>query len=527
MNFKCAILNISLIVGLSACQASIEADILIENGAVFIGDDTPSQKLSVAIKDDKIIYVGKPKSSIKAVKKVDASGLYVIPGFIDPHTHSLSDLTHADAEIRENRNYQFQGVTTVINGNDGFGEPDIAAQMLRLETSGIGTNTALFIGHGALRKSVMGGEMRAPTNAELTDMKSVISEGMEAGALGLSTGLFYAPGSFSDTAEVIALAKSASEHGGVYDSHIRDEASYNIGLEAAIDEVIEIAREANIPANIAHIKALGVDVWGKSDDLIAKIEAARAEGLKVTADQYPWQASGTRISNALLPRWVKAGSTEDYMARLDDPLLRERILEETKENLRKRGGAEAVLITQNNPDWKNQTLGQLANKYSLDPVYMALKIAREGDARIASFNMNMADIENFMSQDWVMTSSDGSTGHPRKYASFPKKFRNYVVGKSIMPEHTFFYRSSGLVADTFNICDRGYLKVGYKADIAIIDPDSFAPKADFQNPAELSEGVSYLYVNGIAAIDNGEAQIGLPGQVVKRCAAHQKDDHAE
>ena len=469
MSFKNAALTTSLIVGLSACQTPIEADILIENGSVFIGDDTPAQSLSVAIKGEEIIYVGKPKDSFKALKKVDASGLYVIPGFIDPHTHSLSELTHTDAEIRENRNYQFQGVTTVINGNDGFGEPDIAAQMLHLKTSGIGTNTALFIGHGALRKSVMGGEKRAPTNAELTEMKSVISEGMEAGALGLSTGLFYAPGSFSDTGEVIALAQSAAEHGGVYDSHIRDEASYNIGLEAAVDEVIEIAREANIPANIAHIKALGVDVWGKSDDLIAKIEAARAEGLKVTADQYPWQASGTRISNALLPRWVKAGGAEDYMARLDDPLLRERILEETKENLRKRGGAEAVLITQNNPDWQNQTLGQLAKKYSMDPVHMALKIARGGDARIASFNMNMADIENFMSQDWVMTSSDGSTGHPRKYASYPKKYLDYVVDKSIMPEHTFFYRSSGLVADNFNICSRGYLKIGYKADIAIID----------------------------------------------------------
>lgn len=512
---------------LTACKPVITADYLIENGNVFIGDNTPSQEYIVAIKDDDIVYVGKPNKSVRASTRIDASGRYVIPGFIDPHTHSLSELTDADADIRENRNYQFQGVTTVVNGNDGFGEPDIAAQISRLETSGIGTNTALFIGHGALRKSVMGGDKRAPTDAELAKMQSIISEGMEAGALGLSTGLFYAPGSFSDTTEVIALAQSAAAYGGVYDSHIRDEASYNIGLEAAVDEVIEIAREANIPANIAHIKALGVDVWGKSDDLIAKIEAARAEGLKVTADQYPWQASGTRISNALLPRWVKAGSAEEYMARLDDPLLREKILADTKENLRKRGGAEAVLITQNNPDWQNQTLGHLAKKYSLTPVYMALKIAREGDARIASFNMNMSDIENFMSQDWVMTSSDGSTGHPRKYASFPKKYRDYVVGKSIMPEHTFFYRSSGLVADNFNICERGYLKVGYKADIAILNPDTFAPQSDFQNPAELSKGISYLFINGDVAIDNDVAQTGLPGRVVKRCELNQKDSHAQ
>lgn len=233
---------------------------------------------------------------------------------------------------------------------------------MSLDGAGIGTNTALFIGHGALREFVMGGEKRAPTAIELAEMKDEISRGMNAGALGLSTGLFYAPGSFSETSEVIELAKTVSEYGGVYDSHVRDEATYNIGLEAAVTEVIEISRQANIPANIAHIKALGVDVWGLSDVLIAQVEAARAEGLDVTADQYPWQASGTRISNALLPRWVKAGSADDYLRRLSDPELSEQIRAETTENLCKRGGPDAVLITQNNPDWKDQTLGQLAEK---------------------------------------------------------------------------------------------------------------------------------------------------------------------
>jgi N-acyl-D-amino-acid deacylase len=504
-------------VGVAACQPTPIADLLIENGLVFVGDNTEGRVLSIAITDGEIIFVGESSETIKAIETINADGHYVIPGFIDPHTHSLGELTSDDPEVRENRNYQFQGVTTVVNGNDGFGEPNIAEQILSLEGAGIGTNTALFIGHGALRKFVMGGEKRAPTAIELAEMKDEISRGMEAGALGLSTGLFYAPGSFSKTSEVIELAKTVSEYGGVYDSHIRDEATYNIGLEAAVNEVIEISRQANVPANIAHIKALGVDVWGMSDVLIARIEAARAEGLDVTADQYPWQASGTRISNALLPRWVKAGTAADYMKRLSDPELSEQIRAETAENLRKRGGPDAVLITQNNPDWKDQTLGQLAEKYGLTPVEMALKIAREGDARIASFNMNMPDIENFMRQDWVMTSSDGSTGHPRKYASFPKKYQDYVLGKNIMPVETFFYRSSGLVAETFGLCDRGFLKAGFQADIAIIDPVNFAPKADFQNPAALSVGVAYLLVNGEKAIANGQAQSSLSGQVLKRC----------
>lgn len=505
---------------LCACGPSLEADVLLTNGTVFVGDSSDGQALSVGIKDDKIVYVGSSTQKVKAAKIIDLNGLYVLPGFVDPHTHSLKELTGETAELRENRNYQFQAVTTVVNGNDGFGKPDIAEQMRALSDQGIGTNTALFIGHGALRKSVMGGDKRVPTNDELTAMQAIIKDGMEAGALGLSTGLFYAPGSFSKTDEVIALAKTAAEYGGVYDSHIRDEASYNIGLEAAVDEVITIAREANIPANIAHIKALGVDVWGKSEVLISKVETARASGLKITADQYPWQASGTRISNALLPRWVKAGSAEDYQNRLNDPELSQQIKSETAENLRKRGGPEAVLITQKNPDWQGQTLGALAKKYNKTPVDMALDIARKGDARIASFNMNMNDIENFMVQDWVMTSSDGSTGHPRKYASFPKKYRDYVVGKSLMTEAAFFYRSSGLVADTFGLCDRGYLKTGFKADIAVIDPKTFAPVADFHSAEKLSEGVVYLFVNGKTAIKNKKPQSALAGEVVRRCTKY-------
>ena len=515
MRLACGII---LALGLTACEPEISADYLIENGRVFLGNNIPSKNYVVAVKDENIVYVGET-IPINAEYKIDAKGHYVVPGFIDPHTHSLGELTSDIAAIRSNENYLRQGVTTVFNGNDGFGEPDISIQLRSFETQGIGTNTALFIGHGALRKSVMGGAKRAPTVKEIEEMKALVKAGMEAGALGLSTGLFYAPGSFAETEEVIALAKMTANYGGIYDSHIRDEATYNIGLEQAIDEVLQIAEAADIPANIAHIKALGVDVWGKSSIVISKIEEAQSRGLKITADQYPWQASGTRISNALLPRWVKAGSTEDYQNRLNDPALSERIKLETLENLRKRGGAEAVLITQDKKDWVNKTLAELSEIYELSPVDMAIKIAREGDARIASFNMSPNDIENFMSQSWVMTSSDGSSGHPRKYASYPKKFRDYVQGKKLMPVETFFYQSSGLVADTFNVCERGYLRPNYKADIAIINPDSFAPIADYQNPEKMTTGIEYLFVNGSLIINNGRLQDGLPGKALKRCTS--------
>lgn len=505
------------LVFLGGCQSDIEADYLIKGGRVYLGDNTKSTSVDIAIQGENIVFIGTSSKHINAEITLDVSGLIVAPGFIDPHTHSLSDLQSAEAPRRENANYRLQGVTTVFNGNDGYGSANIAELSQGLLDNGIGTNTALFVGHGAVRRKIMGNDDRAPSHDELDSMKTLIAKAMDEGALGLSTGLFYAPGSFSDTDEVVELAKIAAAKNGIYDSHIRDESTYNIGLEAAIEEVLEIGRRANIPVHIAHIKALGVDVWGKSTPIIATIDKARADGLVVTADQYPWPASGTRVSNALIPRSLKAGGAKKYMARLNDPLFQEQLKLDVAENLRRRGGAEAVLITDKNSQWRGKTLGEIARLNKLSPTDMAIKIARDGDAKIASFNMSEDDITNFMVQDWVMTSSDGDQGHPRKYASFPRKFETYIRGQNIMPIETFLYKSSGLVADTFNICERGYLKADYKADIVIFNPETFKAKADFQNPEILSEGVKYSFVNGALAVEDGRSNSSLSGKVLKRC----------
>lgn len=502
---------------LTACQPQIQADYLIENGTLYVGDNTKGQNIDIAIKGEGIVFIGSRSKRVNAAITLDASGLIIAPGFIDPHTHSLADLQSDDVSRRENANYRLQGVTTVFNGNDGFGSANIAEISSRMTQKGIGTNTAFFIGHGAIRRDVMNNDKRPPTKAELGKMKTLIDTAMDAGALGLSTGLFYAPGIFSNTDEVVELAKVAAAKGGVYDSHIRDESTYNIGVEAAIEEVLEIGRRADIPVHIAHIKALGVDVWGKSVPIIASIEKTREDGLRVTADQYPWPASGTRISNALIPRHLKAGGHDKYMARLNDPQLQEQLQIDVAENLRRRGGAGAVLITDKRSQWRGKTLKEIAQINNMTPVDMAIKIARDGDAKIASFNMNEEDIKNFMRRDWVMTSSDGSQGHPRKYASYPRKYETYVRAQSIMPIETFLYKSSGLAADTFNICDRGYLKTGYKADIMIFHPGEFKAKADFQNPEVLSEGVEYLFVNGQLAVTKGKSVNVLAGRPLKRC----------
>ncbi|HRD45436.1 MAG TPA: hypothetical protein PLF78_03020, partial [Caulobacter sp.] len=235
-------------------------------------------------------------------------------------------------------NYLAQGVTTVLIGNDGDGRPEVAALMDRAERRGVGVNVAAYVGFGAVRKAVVGDAARAPTADELGRMKALVARAMCEGAIGFSTGLYYSPQSFSKTEEVIALAREAGTRGGIYDSHLRDEGSDNVGLLAAVEEALRIGREADMPVHFAHIKALGVDVHGKAPTVIARIEAEIAGGREVTADQYPWLASGTHLGNALVPIWAKDGGRSAQNARLADPALRDRLVVEMSDNLRRRGG---------------------------------------------------------------------------------------------------------------------------------------------------------------------------------------------
>lgn len=242
----------------------------------------------------------------------------------------------------------------------------------------------------------MGRDNRAPSEDELNQMKATLRTALEAGALGLSTGLYYAPASYASTDEIIELAKIAVEYDALYESHIRDESSYSIGLLGAVEEAIEIGRQSGAAVHIAHIKALGVDVWGQSEAVIAAIETAQAEGLTVTADQYPWSASGTRISNALIPNWAKADSDEAMFERLRDPANQDRLRTEIAENLRRRGGPGAILLVARADEAPSRTLAEEAAALGLDPIQVAIDIVLAGDSRIASFNMQDEDIKRFM-----------------------------------------------------------------------------------------------------------------------------------
>jgi len=487
--------------------------VLIINGDVYDGSGGAARPAAIGIVGDRIETMD-AAASATADRVIDAEGLAVMPGFIDPHTHALDDLKNPDSNT--NLNYLAQGVTTVFVGNDGRGIPELDQTLALLSRQGMGTSLAFFSGHGTVRETVMGLENRPPTAEELRRMREIVDEEMRKGAIGLSTGLYYTPGSFAETDEVIELARVAAGYGGVYDSHLRDESSYSIGVLGAVLELIHIADQAGLPGHIAHLKALGRDVWGQSGDIIAAVDAARARGLDITADQYPYRASGTSFSSSLIPAWVRADSEEAMFARIENADLAEGIREEMEANLWRRGGADSLLVTGSDSRWRGMTLEEIAAELGEDAVDAAVQVVREGDPSIASFNMNPPDIQAFAIQKWVMTGSDGSEGHPREYASYPTVYQTMVVDEKWFPVEWFVRRSSALVADYARLCDRGYLEPGRKADIVMIDLDRYQPKADFEHPIELSTGVVHALVNGVAVIANADPTGALPGEVVDR-----------
>ncbi len=487
-------------------------DVLISNGLVYDGSLSPARIATIGIVGDRIVSVDAAEDAT-ATNVIDARGKIVAPGFIDPHTHATRYLR--DPATAANLNYLMQGVTTVVIGSDGYGVSGGEETLSLLEAQRTGPNVAFLAGHGQVRKATMGLADRAANASEIEAMKTLVADSMKSGAVGLSTGLYYAPGSFAETAEVVELAKVAAEFGGIYDTHMRSEGSQGDGVLSALDEAISIARDANIPLHISHIKALGQDSWQHSQSLISTIEAARAEGLSVTANQYPWRASGTRFSSALVPRWVAADSQDSMRERLTDPGLQSTILAEMRANLERRGGADAMLVTHADNPYAGKTLQQIATQLGVEPVRAAIDLVLNGDPSIASFVMQPESIEALAVQPWVMTGSDGSSGHPRLYGTFPKVWRDFVVDKPLLSAEQFIHRSSGLTAETLGLCGRGYLRKGYLADIVIFDPETFRSNADYQNPTELAGGVSHVLVNGVVVVDDAHKAV-LSGRVLRK-----------
>jgi N-acyl-D-aspartate/D-glutamate deacylase len=515
----------SLLVG-SAQSQNQQADVLITGGKLYDGSTAAPITGDVAFTGDKIVYVG-PKAPMTAKRTIDAKGMIVSPGLIDAHTHADHFLDSSDKGQRAMPAWVTQGVSTVFVGVDGNGPPQIKARLDRYRAQGESTNTVSYVGFGGIRQQVLGQAARAPNAAEAERERQLVIKGMCEGAIGLSGGLFYAPQIFATTEEVIPLAREAGMRGGIYDTHQRDESTYTIGLINSTKEVLRIGREGHIPVHYSHIKTLGHDVWGKSGDVIKLIEDARAQGQNVTANHYPWLASHTGLDAALVPRWASDGGPGAMVRRFDDPAQMSKIRAEMVKNLDRRGGANTILLTSGESTqgsarastgkpgaWVGKYLSEMAKTWNLDPIDAAVRILREsrGHASIVSFNISEDDLQNFMKQPWVVTSSDGGPGHPREYATFPTKYAVYVKQKHVIDEGFFIRHSTGLTADIFKLDRRGYLKPGYFADVLVFDPDHYVPKADYIHPAVLSEGVQQLFVNGVAAMDNGKMTGALSGR---------------
>lgn len=495
-----------------AAHAQQSVDLLIQGGTIYDGSDAKPFVGDVAVSGDRIVFVG-TNARVSAKRTIDAKGMIVSPGFIDGHSHSQHFLDNPDPVERSAPAYLAQGVSTVIIGVDGGGLPEIKDQFDKYRQQGTGINMASYVGYGTIRTRVIGTDARAPTATELATEKELVAKGMCEGAIGFSTGLFYAPQSFAKTDEVIDLAKEAAKRGGIYDTHQRDESSYSVGIIASTKEVLQIGREANIPVHFSHIKALGSDVWGKSADVIKLINDARAGGQNVTANQYPWLASHTGLEAALVPRWVVDGGYPAMIKRFNDPSLDTKIRAEMADNLRRRNGPHSILFTNPGHPWTGKYLDEVAKEWKVDPVEAAIRILRQTQREsIVSFNMSQADVDNFMKQSWDVTSSDGGPGHPREYATFPIKYADYVSKRHVISLGFFIRHASGLAADIYMLDHRGYLKSGYYADVVVFDPKTYAPKADYVHWNTPSSGVLDMLVNGKLAIDNGKNTDILSGR---------------
>ena len=505
-----------------------QADVIIRNGQVHDGSLQPARRADVAIGRGRILAVG-DLPGWSAARTIDAAGRVVAPGFIDTHSHAAESLARrglhfADALLA-------QGVTTIVVNPDGGGPVDLEAQRARFGTLGIGVNVAPLVGHGAIRGSVMGGESRPPTTAEQEQMRQAVRTAMRAGAFGLSSGLFYTPGAYARTDEVTDLMRVAAEtlsRSAVHTSHIRDEGTYSVGVLAAVDEIIAIAEGSGTTGIVTHMKALGPDAWGRTRECAAHIEAARTRGVSVWADQYPYEASGTSLFAALIPREAQAGGRKALAERLTDARQRAALLPLVAENIRRRGGAASLLVAFYPPDRsvEGQSLEQIAKARGVAAEDAALTLVALHDTATVSFNMSMDDIEYLMRLPWMMTCSDGATymagegkPHPRGHGAFTRKLTAFVRERKTLPLGQALHSMTGLPAQVFSLAGRGVIAEGAYADLVVFDPAALRDEATYQEPHRHATGMHTVLVNGTLAIDEGKSTHALAGVSLRREAA--------
>lgn len=498
-------------------------DLVLVGGTVHPGDGSDPVVADVAIGDGYIVDVGSRLTVPDGAESIDVSGLIVAPGFIDAHSHAELD----EEWGRDARPFLTQGITTVALGLDGGGSWKVAEQLSRWAGSGIGVNAFTFVGHNAVRREVLGMDARPPSGEEMDRMKAMVRQGMEEGAFGLSTGLFYTPGYYADTDEVIELARVAAEwEGAIYDTHDRDlGATYQgIGYDASVAEAIRIGETSGLRVIFSHFSPQGATNYGRAPVGAAMIEEARARGVEVSAAQHPYTATQSNLRAYALPRWASAGGTAAVLARFADPDTAVMLEVQIVESLAMRGGPERIMIVDEDPDLNGRTLAELAAEWSMDVPATVHRVVRDhGNARV--MNLGLYDIENIRylaTMPWMMTCTDGRTPaegqevvHPRVYGAFPRKMRMLALDDSVVSVPFVIRSFSGLAADFFGLDDRGYIRAGMRADVVVIDLDSYRDRATMRDPHHLSEGVVHALVNGEPAIRDGEPLGTLAGQALR------------
>jgi N-acyl-D-amino-acid deacylase len=530
-------------------------DIKIAGGRIVDGTGAPARRGDVGIRDDVVTALGDLEGE-PAGRTLDATGLTVAPGFIDVHSHSdwrLWGNRRAESKIR-------QGVTTEVVGNCGFSPAPVSDEfgdemrgfalhlppgmdfswrsmadyLRRYRDGGIALNVVQLVGHGTLRLAAMGFARRPPTARELVTMERLMDESMAGGAAGLATGLIYAPGSYADTEEIVAVARRAA--GGFYASHIRGEGST---LLEAVSEAIRVGREGDLPVQVSHIKAAGRPNWGKVDSALHLIDAARAAGQDVMADAYPYTASSTTL-RTLLPDWVLEGGVDAMLERLADGAVRARIREEiaTGSAILARGlGWEDIMIASapSRPEAEGRRLGEIARAWKTEPLEAALDIlvAERGKGYVILFQLDEADLRRALVHPEVMIGSDGSAlsvegelghgkPHPRSYGTFPRVLARYVRAERLLSLEQAVHKMTGLPARRLGFHDRGVIREGAKADLVAFDADRVEDTATYEDPHRYAAGIPYVIVNGRVVIDGGEHTGALPGLVLSPGATHRR-----
>jgi N-acyl-D-amino-acid deacylase len=501
-----------------ALQTSTDYDLVITNGRIIDGTGNPWFRAEIGIRDGKIVKVGRVDAS-KAARIIDARNQIVAPGFIDVHAHAEDIFGNPAAE-----NFVRMGVTSLVTGNCGGSTTDVAEFLGRYQAKPIAVNLATLIGHNSVRSNAMGLDSRTPTSEEQTKMNAIVEQAMKDGAVGFSTGLIYVPGTYSKTDEVIELARVASQYGGTYSSHIRDEGN---DVAAAITEAINIGERARMPVEISHFKISSKALWGESPMTIGLVKAARERGLAVTVDQYAYTASSTSL-DVRLPNWAVAGGRNEGRKRIADPELRKKIVADMKSDLKKKNFKDYayayVASYRTNPEFNGKNIAEITQmvrgkkkvEHQIDQI---LEMYDKGGASMVYRVMDENDVQNIMRQPFSMIASDSGVRefgagvpHPRGYGNNARVLGRYVRELKVITLEDAVRKMTSLPAQTFNLRDRGQIREGFAADIVIFDETKIADKATFEQPHQYADGFSTVMVNGEIVFDGVKMTGRMSGQ---------------